>query len=75
VTTATRSPVLPDIPTVNEFVPGYESSFWTGIGAPRNTPAEIIDKLNKAINAAFADANMKARLGDLGGLARRFLAR
>ena len=69
MTTATRSPVLPDIPTVNEFVPGYESSFWTGIGAPRNTPAEIIDKLNKAINAAFADANMKARLGDLGGMA------
>jgi len=69
VTTATRSPVLPDIPTVNEFVPGYESSFWSGIGAPRNTPAEIIDKLNKAINAGFADPKLKARLADLGSTA------
>ena len=69
MTTATRSPVLPDIPTVNEFVPGYESSFWSGIGAPRNTPAEIIDKLNKAINAGFADPKLKARLADLGSTA------
>jgi tripartite-type tricarboxylate transporter receptor subunit TctC len=66
VTTATRSPVLPDIPTVAEFVPGYEASFWTGIGAPKNTRAEIVDKLNKEINAALADAKMKARLAELG---------
>ena len=69
VTTATRSPVLPDIPTVAEFVPGYESSFWTGVGAPKNTPAEIIEKLNKEINAALADPKMKARLADLGATA------
>ena len=61
VTTATRSPALPDVPTVGEFVPGYEASFWTGIGAPKNTPAEIIDKLNKEINAGLADPKMKAR--------------
>jgi tripartite-type tricarboxylate transporter receptor subunit TctC len=67
VTTATRSPVLPDIPTVAEFVPGYESSFWTGICAPKNTPAEIVDKLNKEINAGLADPKIKARLADLGG--------
>jgi tripartite-type tricarboxylate transporter receptor subunit TctC len=66
VTTATRSPVLPDIPTVAEFVPGYESSFWTGVGAPKNTPAEIVDKLNKEINAALADSKINARLADLG---------
>jgi tripartite-type tricarboxylate transporter receptor subunit TctC len=69
VTTATRSSVLPDIPTVAEFVPGYESSFWTGVGAPKNTPAEIVDKLNKEINAALADPKFKARLADLGGTA------
>ena len=69
VTTATRSPVLPDIPTVAEFVPGYESSFWTGVGAPKNTPAEIVDKLNKEINAALADPKMRARLADLGATA------
>jgi tripartite-type tricarboxylate transporter receptor subunit TctC len=69
VTTATRSPVLPDIPTVAEFVPGYESSFWTGVGAPKDTPAEIIDKLNREINAALADPQFKARLADLGGTA------
>src|SRR5215470_13911574 len=67
VTTTTRSPVLPDIPTVAEFVPGYEFSFWTGIGAPRNTPAEIVDKLNTEINAALADPKLRARLADLGG--------
>jgi tripartite-type tricarboxylate transporter receptor subunit TctC len=67
VTTATRSEVLPDVPTVGEFVPGYEASGWYGIGAPKATPAEIVDKLNKEINAALADANMKARLADLGG--------
>jgi tripartite-type tricarboxylate transporter receptor subunit TctC len=67
VTTPTRSPVLPDVPTVAEFVPGYESSYWTGVGAPKNTPAEIVDKLNKEINAALADPKIKARLLDLGG--------
>jgi tripartite-type tricarboxylate transporter receptor subunit TctC len=67
VTTATRSDVLPDIPTVNDFVSGYEASAVLGLGAPRNTPAEIIDTLNKEINAALADPNMKARLVDLGG--------
>ena len=66
VTTATRSEALPDIPTVGEFVPGYEASDWYGIGAPKNTPAEIIDKLNKEINAALADPKIKARLADLG---------
>jgi tripartite-type tricarboxylate transporter receptor subunit TctC len=69
VTTSTRSPVLPDIPTVAEFVPGYEASFWNGIGAPRNTPAEIVDKLNTEINEALADPKMKARLAELGGTA------
>jgi tripartite-type tricarboxylate transporter receptor subunit TctC len=67
VTTATRSEALPDIPTVGELVPGYESTTWYGIGAPKNTPAEIIDTLNKEINAALADPKMKARLADLGG--------
>ncbi len=67
VTTATRSEALPDVPTVAEFVPGYEASSWYGIGAPRNTPAEIVDKLNKEINAALADPKIKARLADLGG--------
>ena len=69
VTTATRWEGLPDIPTVNDFVSGYEASAVSGLGAPRNTPAEIIDKLNKEINAALADPNMKARLADLGGTA------
>ena len=77
VTTATRSEALPDIPTVGDFVPGYEASAWFGIGAPKNTPAEIVDKLNKEINAGLADPKIKARLADLGGtvlarLARRF---
>jgi tripartite-type tricarboxylate transporter receptor subunit TctC len=65
----TRSPVLPDLPTVAEFVPGYEFSFWTGIGAPRNTPAEIVGKLNTEINAALADPKMKARLAKWGATA------
>jgi tripartite-type tricarboxylate transporter receptor subunit TctC len=69
VTTATRSEALPDVPTVSEFVPGYEASIWFGIGAPKNTPAEIVDKLNKEINAGLADPNIKARLVDLGGVA------
>jgi tripartite-type tricarboxylate transporter receptor subunit TctC len=67
VTTATRSPTMPDIPTVGDFVPGYETSTWLGIGAPKNTPAEIISKLNSEINAALASAVMEARLADLGG--------
>ena len=67
VTTATRSDALPGIPTVDEFVPGYEASSWYGVGAPKATPAEIIDKLNKEINAGLADPKMKARLADLGG--------
>ena len=66
VTTATRTPALPDIPTVGDFVPGYEASTFHGIGAPRNTPAEVIDKLNKEINAVLAQANFTARLADLG---------
>ena len=67
VTTATRSEALPDVPTVGDFVPGYEASLWQGIGAPKSTPPEIVDKLNKEINAALADPKMKARLADLGG--------
>jgi len=66
VTTATRQEVLPNIPTVGDSVPGYEASAWQGMGAPRNTPAEIIDKLNKEINVGLADPSMKARLTDLG---------
>jgi len=66
VTTATRSEALPDIPTVAEFVPSYEASTWNGIGVPKNTPAEIIDKLNKDINAGLADPKIKARFADLG---------
>jgi tripartite-type tricarboxylate transporter receptor subunit TctC len=66
VTTATRPVALPDIPTVADFFPGYEASNWYGVGAPKNTPAEIIDKLNKEINAGLADPKIKARLADLG---------
>ena len=67
VTTTTRSKALPDIPTVSEFVPGYEAISLFGIGAPKNTPTEIVDKLNKEINAALADPKISARLTDLGG--------
>jgi tripartite-type tricarboxylate transporter receptor subunit TctC len=67
VTTTTRSELLPDIPTMAEFVPGYEASNWFGVGAPKATPAEIVEKLNREINAGLADAKMKARLADLGG--------
>jgi tripartite-type tricarboxylate transporter receptor subunit TctC len=66
VTTATRVEVLPDIPTVGDFVPGYEASGWLGIGAPKNTPVEVIDKLNTEINAGLADPTIKARLANLG---------
>jgi tripartite-type tricarboxylate transporter receptor subunit TctC len=68
VTTATRSEALPELPTVGDFVAGYEASTWYGVGAPRNTPAEIIEKLNKEINAGLADPKLKARLSDLGGM-------
>ena len=67
VTTATRSEALPDTPTVGEFVPGYEASAWYGVGAPKNTPGDVVDKLNAAINAGLADSKMKARLADMGG--------
>ena len=68
VTSAARSEALPDVPTVGEFLPGYEQSSWFGVGAPKGTPAEIIDKLNIEINAGLADAKLKARLSDLGGV-------
>ena len=67
VTAAMRSDALPDIPTVAEFVPGYEASNWYGVGAPKATPAEIVEKLHKEINAGLADPEIKARLADLGG--------
>jgi tripartite-type tricarboxylate transporter receptor subunit TctC len=67
VTTAARAETLPDVPPLADFVPGYEMSSWYGIGAPRKTPAEVIDKLNIEINAALADPKFKARLADLGG--------
>jgi tripartite-type tricarboxylate transporter receptor subunit TctC len=66
VTTATRSEVLPDLPTVGEFVAGYDASTWWGIGVPRNTPAEIVDQLNSEINSALADPKMRMRLADQG---------
>jgi tripartite-type tricarboxylate transporter receptor subunit TctC len=68
VTSATRLPALPDLPPVSDFVPGYEASAWQGIGAPKDTPPDIIDKLNREINAVLADPKMKARLADLGGV-------
>ena len=68
VTTAMRSEALPDIPTVGDFVPGYEASGWFGVGAPRKTPVEIVDKLNRDINAGLADPKLKARLADVGSL-------
>jgi tripartite-type tricarboxylate transporter receptor subunit TctC len=66
VTTATPSEALPGIPTVADVLPGYESSYWVGIGAPKNTPVDIVEKLNKEINRALADPTIKARLADLG---------
>jgi tripartite-type tricarboxylate transporter receptor subunit TctC len=69
VTTATRSAALPDVPTVADFVPGYEASGWFGVGAPKNTPVEVIDELNREVNASLADPKMKAHLADLGGAA------
>jgi tripartite-type tricarboxylate transporter receptor subunit TctC len=67
VTTASRWDVLPDLPTVSEFIPGYEASAWYGIGVPKNTPAEIIDALNKETNAGLSDSKLKSRLAELGG--------
>ena len=67
VTTAARSELLPDIPTIAEFLPGYEASAWLGLGAPRGTPTEIVEKLNKEIDAALADPKLRARLAGLGG--------
>jgi tripartite-type tricarboxylate transporter receptor subunit TctC len=67
VTTATRSQALPDLPTVGDFLPGYEASAWYGIAAPRNTSSEIVAKLNNEMNAGLADAGVRARLADLGG--------
>ena len=69
VTTATRSEALPDVPTMSEFVPGFEAGDWLGVGAPRNTPAEIIDRLNREITAGVADPKIKERFADLGGTA------
>jgi tripartite-type tricarboxylate transporter receptor subunit TctC len=69
VTTATRSETMPDLPAIGDFLPGYEASTWYGVGAPRNTPAEIVERLNREINAALADPKMKARIADLGGTA------
>jgi tripartite-type tricarboxylate transporter receptor subunit TctC len=66
VTTAVRAATSPDVPTMAEFLPGYESSVWTGIGAPRGTSAEIIHKLNKEANARLADPKLRARFSDLG---------
>jgi tripartite-type tricarboxylate transporter receptor subunit TctC len=67
VTTTTRSQILPDVPVLSETVPGYEASFWAGLGAPKNTPAEVIEKLNTAVNVSIADAKFQARLANLGG--------
>ena len=67
VTSASRAEMLPELRTVGDFVPGYEASQWYGIGVPRNTPVEIVDKLNKEINAAIADPAMKARFAAIGG--------
>ena len=69
VTTAMRSEALPDIPTVGEFLPGYEASTWFGLCAPRDTRADIVDKLNKEVNAGLTDLKLKSQLADLGGTA------
>jgi tripartite-type tricarboxylate transporter receptor subunit TctC len=68
VTTTVRSPLLPDLPTVSEFVPGYEASAWYGIGVPRSTPADVIAKLNQEVNSGLADPRLKTRLAEMGGL-------
>jgi tripartite-type tricarboxylate transporter receptor subunit TctC len=66
VTTATRSEALPELPTIGDFLPGYEATFMVGLGGPKNVPAEIVDRLNREINAALAEPGIKARLADLG---------
>ena len=71
VTTLKRAEVLPDLPTLAEFVPGYEATSWFGIGAPAKTPADVIDRLNREINTALTDDKIKARLVDLGGTVLR----
>ena len=68
VTTATRSPALPEVPAIGEFVPGLEASIWQGVGVPKNTPPEIFEKLNKEINSALADPKINARFADLGSM-------
>ena len=67
VTTGSRSDALPDVPTVAEFVPGYEATTWYGVGAPRNTPPDIVDAINREVNAALADPGMQARFAALAG--------
>jgi tripartite-type tricarboxylate transporter receptor subunit TctC len=67
VTSATRAPVLPDVPVMGDFLPGYEATAWYGVGTRRNVPAEIVERLNREINAGLADPDIKARLADLGG--------
>jgi tripartite-type tricarboxylate transporter receptor subunit TctC len=67
ITTTTRSQALPDVPSLSETLPGYEASAWQGIGAPKNTPAAIIERLNKEVNASIADPKFQARLANLGG--------
>jgi tripartite-type tricarboxylate transporter receptor subunit TctC len=67
VTTQTRNPALPNVPAIAETVPGYEASAWFGIGVPRNTPSEVIETLNRAVNEALKDPNMIARLAEFGG--------
>ncbi len=69
VTTAARSEALPDVPTVGEFVPGYEASAWYGVGGPRNTPADVVARLNQEINLGLADPEIKARFAEMGGTA------
>jgi tripartite-type tricarboxylate transporter receptor subunit TctC len=67
VTTGARSEALPDVPAIGDFLPGYEASTWTGVSAPRNMPIEIVDRLNREINAGLADPKIKMRLAELGG--------
>jgi tripartite-type tricarboxylate transporter receptor subunit TctC len=74
VTTATRSEALPDVPTIADFFPGYEASSWNGIAAPKNTPAEIVEKLNREISNALADPKIRERLSDMGGMGGMALA-
>jgi tripartite-type tricarboxylate transporter receptor subunit TctC len=68
VTTINRSGGLPDVPSISEILPGFEASAWIGVGAPKNTPSEIIDKLNKEINAALANSNIRGRFAELSGV-------